>query len=66
MLLNLLMKLYPKLIIYNMQIVFILVVMFIITVPIVWDVVSERSRKFRRERRRKEIKIRKSMEKDMD
>lgn len=40
--------------------------MIIITVPIVWDVVSERSRKFRRERRRKEIKIRKSMEKDMD
>ena len=40
--------------------------MIVITVPIVWDVLSERSRKYGRERRRKEIKIRKSMEKDMD
>jgi hypothetical protein len=66
MFLNLLMKLCIEFMISNMNILFILVVMFIITVPIVWDVVSERSRKFRRERRRKEIKIRKSMEKDMD
>jgi hypothetical protein len=60
------MKLCPKLIICNMNIVILICLVMIISLPIVGDIVSERSRKCKREKRLKEIKMRKSMEKNMD
>ena len=49
-----------------MNIVILICLVMIISLPIVGDIVSERSRKCKREKRLKEIKMRKSMEKNMD